>query len=318
MGIGLLCAHGTALAQRRPAIASLPAPSELVQFDPGAKKGARNFQAIGHCVDKPCVITQHGAWRFDPAVVGTQRVTMGYIHDGTLRSILLFQESTTLEQMLGERVLNRYPNRKVINLMRMVETGTTQTIYMYGLLLQHDIAEGDPIVITLTDPANSTGTHDFYFRYHRTGVVPDIDLALLYPLDYFRPNPNGAIQGATAGIAFSFSVGSNMDPERQYGWARKILRAVRFNLFTGLLSRKELTPIGGDLVVRDRFDGFGGAGITLFDFLNAGYGINFVRSPHSFFPFVGVEVRHVFEFIRSLKPDTHSRWKRYLEEETAR
>lgn len=263
-------------------------------------------------------MTQHGAWRFDPAIVGAYRVTMGYLHDGTLRPILLFQESTTLEQMLGERVLNRYPNRKVINLMRMVETGTAQTIYMYGLLLQHDIAEGDPIVIGLTDLADDADTHDFYFRYHHTGAVPDIDLALLYPIDYFRPNPNGTIQGATAGIAFSFSVGSNMDPERQYGWARKILRAVRLNLFTGLLSRKELTPIGGDLVVRDRFDGFGGAGITLFDFLNAGYGINFVRSPHSFFPFVGVEVRHVFEFIRSLKPDTHSRWKKYLEEEAAR
>lgn len=295
-----------------------PAPPPEVQYDRGEKKGARRFATTARCAELPCIVTQHGAWQFPPDVVGSYRIEMGYLHEGSLRPITLFQESTTLEQKLGERLFNRYPNRKVINLLRMVETRQIPTIYMYGILLQYDLAEGDPIVLRLTDRADPTQTHERYFRFHRTGSVPDIDLSLLYPINYFRPNPSNTIQGATAGAAFSFSVGTNMDPERHYGWAKKIFRAVRFNLFTGLINRKETKAIGGDLVVKDVFDGFGGAGITLFGFLNAGYGINFVRSPHSSFPFVGIEVRNVFEFLRTLKRDTHTRWEKYLQEEELR
>ncbi|MBI2346516.1 MAG: hypothetical protein HYV03_06495, partial [Deltaproteobacteria bacterium] len=187
---------------------------------------------------------------------------MGYIHEGAHRPIGLFQQSTTLEQKLGERLLNRYPNRTIVNLVRLVETGAVTTIYMYGILLQYDIREGDPVIVTLTHLTDPTRVEEYYFRYHKTGPVPDLDLSLLYPINIFHPNPGDTIQGATAGAAFSLSMGSNMDPERHYGWIRKLVRAVRFNIFLGLLTRKELTPVGGDLVVKDAVDGFGGAGMT--------------------------------------------------------
>lgn len=290
----------------------------LIEFDRGTKGGLRDFRGVEGCIETPCVVTQHGAWRFSPETVGAYRVEMSYIHEASQHAIGLFQQSTTLEQKFGERLLNRYPNRKIINLVRMVETGKVPIIYMYGILLQHDVREGEPVIIRLSSIADPTSVQEYYFRYHKTGAVPDIDISLLYPIDFFQPNPDNAIQGATAGIAFSFSVGTNMDPEKHYGWMRKIMRAVRLNLFTGMLTRKELKRMGGDLVVGDTFDGFGGAGITLFDFLNLGYGINFARSPHSTFPFVGLEVRHVFEFIRSLKQDTHTRWEKYLKQEEKR
>lgn len=314
----LFLAGGSVQAAKKIPKTPLPPPDAFVMYDHGRKHGPRDFLPVGGCVETPCVVTQHGAWRFDPAVVGAYRVTMGTIHDGAYRPVGLFQQSTSLEQKLGERLLNRYPNRKIVNLTLMVETGNVPTLYMYGILLQYDIHEGDPVIITLIGLNDPTVVHEYYFRYHKTGPVPDIDLSLLYPVDFFHPNPGDTVQGATAGAAFSFSVGSNMDPERRYSWFKKIARAVRFNLFLGLLTRKELRTIGGDLVVRDAMDGFGGAGLTFFDFLNVGYGVNFVRSPRSTFPFVGLEVRHVFEFIRSLKRDTHTRWEKYLLEEAGR
>ncbi|MBI4373892.1 MAG: hypothetical protein HY542_03345 [Deltaproteobacteria bacterium] len=39
------------------------------------------------------------------------------------------------------------------------------------------------------------------------------------------------------------------------------------------------------------------------------------NSPRTTFPFVGIEVRHLMEFIRTLKKDTHTRWRKYLKEE---
>lgn len=287
----------------------------MVWFDRGTKKGPRTFQSVDGCVEMPCIVTQYGAWQFTDVVVARYRVEMSYFHEGSLHPIGIFQQSTTLEQKLGERLLNRHPNRKIVNLMQMVEQGKTPTIFMYGVLLQYEIRDGDPVIVRLTRFDDPTDVREYYFRYHKTGPVPDIDIALLYPIGYFHPNPNYTIQGATAGAAFSFSIGSHMDPERKYGWFRKALRAVRLNIFTGLVTRKELQPIGGDLVVSDSVDGFGGLGVTVFDFLNLGYGINFVRTPHSTFPFVGIEVKHVFEFLRSLKQDTHTKWEKYLREE---
>ncbi|MBI4239067.1 MAG: hypothetical protein HY696_11730 [Deltaproteobacteria bacterium] len=290
-------------------------PTPAVLFDRGAKKKPRAFESVDRCVETPCIVTQHGAWQFAPSVVDAYRVEMSYFHEGSQRPIGLFQQSTTLEQKVAERLLNRHPNRKIVNLMQLVERGTAPTIFMYGVLLQYEIRDGDPVIVRLTRFADPTDVREYYFRYHKTGPVPDIDISLLYPIGFFHPNPNDAIQGATTGAAFSFSIGSHMDPERHYGWFRKSLRAVRLNLFTGLVTRKELKAMGGDLVVSDSVDGFGGIGLTVFDFLNLGYGINFVRTPHSTFPFVGIEVKHVFEFIRSLKQDTHTKWEKYLREE---
>lgn len=293
-------------------------PAPMVQYDPGTKKGARNFVDSADCIETPCIITQHGAMKFAPEVVDHYMVRMGYVHDKVFRPIALFQESTTLEQKMAERLLNRYPNRKAINLMHMVESGNLSTIYVYGLLLQNNIGEGDLITISLTSITDPTQTKDYFYRFHRTGAVPDFDITLLYPLNYYHPNPGEQVQGTFGGAAFSFSVGTHMDPRKKYNWVAKGFRAVRLNLFLGVVTRKELTTVSTGTVTKDNADGFAGLGITLFEFLNAGYGVNMFRSPHTFFPFVGIEVKHVYEFFKSLKPDSHSRWVKYMKEEQNR
>lgn len=295
-----------------------PPPDPIVHYDRGNKKGARNFLPSDDCTETPCVVTQHGAFQFPPEVVGNYIVRMNYIHENVLRQILLFQESTTLEQKFAERLLNRYPNRKAINLMHMVDAGKISTIYIYGLLLQNDFSEGDLISVSLTDTKDHTCTKDYFYRFHRTGAVPDIDLALLYPIEYYKPNPGNVVQGTIGGAAISMSVGTNMDPNKKYNWFSKTVRAVRLNLFTGIITRKQLGAIGGDNVTQDKIDGFSGIGVTLFEFINAGYGVNWTRTPHTFFPFVGIEVKHIYDFFRSLKPDSHSRWIKYMKEEQGR
>lgn len=264
------------------------------------------------------MVTQHGAWRFAPATLRTYEVRMGYIHDGGHRQIALFQESTTLEQKLGERLINRYPNRKIVNLMHMLNTGAADTIFVYGVSLQYDLNEGDPFIITLTSRRDPEITHEYYFRYHQTGVRADLDIAFLFPIDHFLPNPGDRVQGAPGGMAFSFSMARNMDPERRYGLFGKLLRAVRLNLIGGVTSLSVIEAIGGDQVIRSNVDGFAGVGITFFDFVVAGYGTTIFREPRTTFPVVGLEFRHAFDFLRSLKKDTHSRWEEYLREEQRR
>lgn len=316
-GLIILCTPPLAAKSKKAAEPS-PPPIPIVHYDAGSKKGARHFQDSADCVEMPCIITQHGAWQFSPEVVGHYMVRLGYVHDKVFRPIALFQESTTLEQKITERLLNRYPNRKAVNLMHMVESGKISTIYVYGLLLQNDIAEGDLITINFTNYADPTQTKDYFYRFHRTGAVPDFDITLLYPLSYYHPNPGEQVQGTFGGAAFSFSVGTHMDPRKKYNWVMKGFRAVRTNLFLGIITRKELHTISTDTVTKDNADGFVGFGITLFEFLNAGYGVNMIRSPHTFFPFVGIEVKHVYEFFKSLKPDSHSRWVKYMKEEQHR
>lgn len=290
----------------------------LVEYDRGEKQGERVFASAARCVVKPCVVTQHGAVRFDPTVAKHFRVEALYIHDGSARPISLFQQSTTLEQKLGERLLNRTPNRKIVNLTRLVESGAANTIYMYGILLQYDVDEGDPMLIRLTNLQDARAVQEYYFRFHKTGPRPDLDLAFIFPVSHFKPNPGDAIRSASRGMAFSFSVGSHMDPERKYHLLSKLTRAIRLNLVFGVVDRQIASDIAGDAVISNSVDGFGGLGVTFFDFLLTGYGYNLFRAPRGGFPFMGLEIRHVFQFIKALKKDTHSKWEEYLEAETHR
>lgn len=290
----------------------------MVEYDRGEKGGERRFVPADRCLETPCIVTQWGAIRFPPGIEKTHQVRLGALHRGVFHPILLFQESTTLEQKLSGRILNRKPNRKIVNLEDLITKGGTNTIFMYGLLLQEDLDEGDVLALQLVSVKKPSEVRDYYFRYHHTGVQFDVDLAFVQPINTFHPNPGGAIQAAYSTAALSFSFGGSMDPERRYHLLGKITRAVRFNLMAGLLLRRDVVAVNGDNITKDYFDGFGGAGLTFFDFLAVGYGGNFVRSPHTTFPFVGLELRHFLEFLRSLKKDTHTRWRRYLAEEMAK
>jgi len=282
---------------------------------PGGKE--RDYRPATECMLTPCIMTQWGTIRLPKDLEKTHTVQMGALHRGLYTSIALFQQSTTFEQKLSGRLFARQPNRNILNLERLIDTGKTKTIYLYGLLLQHELDEGDLIALTLTPKDSREKVEDYYFRYHHDGMKADIDIAFVQPINLFNPNPGGIIQAAYSTAALSFSLARAPDPEKQYRFISKLTRAVRFNLILGFLLRKDVGPFGGDNITQEFFDGFGGLGFTFFDFLAVGYGANFIRSPHTSFPFVGIEVRHLFEFIRSLKADTHSRWQRYLKEEIA-
>ena len=294
----------------------LPAGSS-VEYDRGEKKRERQFVSAENCTHNPCTITQWGAIRLSHRIARTHLVQMGALHRGMFTSIALFQESTTFEQQFSERIFNRKPNRKIVNLERLIETGGADTIYIYGLLLQYELDEADIIELKLTSLKNPTKVEEYFFRYHHDGAKFDVDIAFVQPLNLFAPNPGGVIQAAYSTVALSFSVARAMDPDKQYRLAGKMIRAVRFNVISGLLLRKDVFSFNGDNITKDYFDGFGGVGLTFFDFFAVGYGGNFVRSPHTTFPFVGLEIRHLMEFLRTLKTDTHTRWQRYLKEEMA-
>lgn len=302
-------------------VTPLPTPlragTPLAEYDRGDKKGERNYLSAEACVATPCILTQWGAIRLPKNMANSYRMELGIHHRGSFSSIALFQESSSLEQKVSERVFNRQANRKIVNLERLVETGKTNTLYMYGLLLQYEFDEGDLLALQMTDLKNPSKVYNYYFRYHHQGTNWDIDIAFVQPLNLFTPNPGGIIQAAYSTAAVSFSVARAMDPEKKYSLLSKMTRAVRANLFLGLLLRKDVTPFGGgDNIVTEQLDGFGGVGLTVLDFLAFGYGGNFVTSPHTTFPFVGIEVRHLAEFLSALKKDTHSRWRKYLKEET--
>jgi hypothetical protein len=200
----------------------------------------------------------------------------------------------------------------------MIETGKTNNIFIYGLLLQYEFDEGDLLALQITSLKNPKKVQEYYFRYHHDGYIWDLDLAFVQPINKFHPNPGGVIQAAYSTTALSFSVAKPMDPDKKYKLLSKVMRAVRFNIFSGILLRRDVASFNGDNITKDYFDGFGGAGITFFNFLAAGYGANFIQSPHTTFPFVGIEVRHLAEFLRTLKKDTHSQWKKYLKREMER
>ncbi len=290
----------------------------FVSYDRGAKKGNRSFQVASRCATRPCIVTEDGAIRLSKKAGKKYRVELLLLHRGSLYPVSIFQESTTIEQQLSERIFNRRPNRKAIHLELMMERGLMDTIYIYGLLLQYAMEEGDLLTLKLTSLANPVEVEEYFFRFHDQGLQWDIDLAFVQPLNLFTPNPGGVIRAAYSTVALSLSVGGVMDPDRNYNLFGKIERAVRFNLFGGLLLREDILNLNGDNITQDYVDGFTGLGVTFFDFLAAGYGVNLVRSPHTTFPFVGIEIRHLLEFIHSLKKDTHTRWEKYLEEEKQR
>lgn len=297
---------------------SLTAWAAPVEYDRGSKGKLRAFLPAEGCGPTPCVVTQWGAIRFPKGFERKSRIELGSLGRRGFHSIALFQESSSLEQKLSERILTRRPNRRIVNLERLVETGETNTLYIYGILLQHDLEEGDLLVLRVSPLKNPSRSQEYYFRYHHEGARWDIDIAFVQPINVFTPNPGNIIQAAYSTAAVSFSVGATMDPEKKYSIPGRLIRAIRFNLLTGFLLRRDVVARNGDAITKDFFDGFAGAGVTLFDFLAVGYGGNFIRSPHSTFPFVGLELRHFLEFLRSLKRDTHSQWEKYMQEERER
>jgi hypothetical protein len=289
---------------------------ELLSFDKGYKKNKpKNIIPANICQVTPCIIGKYGTIYFSKKDRENYSVHLGLIHNDAYQPIALFQEASNLDEKFGERFLNKRQNRSIFDLASALETSEADILYIYGIMLHYTVAEGDLIVVRFIDKKNSRNRHTYFFRYHRSGAIWDADVALISPIKLFVPNPDKVIRGASISVALSISVGWYMNPEKKYTFGRKFLHAWRFNVFSGLLRRRELTFAGADRYVDTKMDGFVGAGFTFVDFFVGGIGVNLARTPHAAFPFVGLEVKHLYQFIRSLKKSTKKRWKRYLTEE---
>lgn len=289
-----------------------------VEYDRGEKNALRQYQSAEKCKDTPCVITQWGAIKLPSEIAHQYRVELGALHRGFYETITFFQQSTTFEQKLSERIFVKKPNRKIVNVPRLVERGKTDILFMYGILLHYELDEADPLILRLTSLKNPHEVYEFFFRYHHDQAKWDIDVAFVQPINLFYPNKEDTIQAAYSTASISLSIARAMDPERKYNLFSKMTRAVRINLFMGLLLRKDIATFQGDRITKDYFDGFGGLGLTFFNFFALGYGVNMVQSPHAGFPFIGLEFRHLMEFLRTLKTDTHTQWRRFMKEEQRR
>ncbi len=295
-------------------------PEELVTFDRGGQTGARVFISAERCDVTPCVITQDGAIRISPKRVERYKVEIGLLHDGLYRPVDIFQAASPLDKRLSERLFSTQQNRKIFDLSSAIEAGKTDTIYIYGLQLHYELHEGDPLILTFTDRDNVKEHRDYYFRYHQDGASWEGGVAVLLPAGIYLNNEENIIQGSTISIAASLSRRVTLDPDQEASWGDKVFHAWRGNLFLGLVNRRILAGQIGDNVgiVNEQLDGFIGVGITVFDFVIWGVGTNLTKTPKSAFPFVGVEMRHFDQFLRSLKKSTHEKWLAYQEREKKR
>lgn len=288
---------------------------DLVHYDRGSKRGARVFQSARNCHTKPCVVSRYGAIRLSGEAQKNYTTALELVHQGEVKSISLFQAASKLDDKLSERLFYRRQNRKIFNLEEALNSGQTDVIYVYGIDLHHNIDEADVIALTLRHVKNPKDTRHFYFRHHHDGPDWDIDVAVMTPVKFFHPNPGKVVRGATASPAFSLTLGWYANPEKELTFMKKFLHAWKFNLASGVLVRRELVNRTVDQYVDTKFDAFFGGGLTLLDFVNVGYGINLIRTPRATFPYVGIEVRHAYEFIRSLRQSTNKKWRRYLKKQ---
>lgn len=285
-------------------------------YDTGAKKTVQNFQDAAACQATPCIVNKYAAIRLPKGFKNRYEVGLSYIHNDQLESLALFQAGSTLDERLAERIFNKKQNRQIFNLENAILAGQTDTIYLYGIRLHYEFDEGDVMVLMVTDRKNTARKYEYYFRYHVPGPIWDIDVALLFPIRYFKPNPAQVIRGGRVALGLSYSLGWYMDPEKKYPFLRKFLHAWKFNMVGGILTRQEVvTYTAGDRIVDTKFDGFVGGGFTFLDIVTAGYAVNLVRSPHSAFPFVGIETKHLYDLIKSVKKNSGKKWQRYLEKQ---
>lgn len=301
-----LLATGQALAEKPPKL----------DYAVGKSKHDQNYLDASSCQFSPCVINKFAAIKLDKKIKNRYSVEIGYVHEHSYQRLSLYQASSTLDEKFAERLFNNRPNRQIFNLENDINRGANDVIFLYGIRLQYSFDEGDVLVVTLKDIKNPANVHEYYFHYHVPGPIWDIDVSLIFPINYFKPNPATVIRSSRVALGVSYSLGWYMDPTREYSFGQKFWHSFKFNIVGGALTRQEVvTYIAGDRVVDTKFDGFVGGGFTFLDFFTAGYGVNLIRSPHSTFPFVGIETKKLYELIRSTKRNTGKKWKRYLEKQ---
>lgn len=296
------------------ATASFADNIEGVDYMRGSQQEEAGFHSAKGCFKMPCVISQKGKIRFDDELLNSHSVELGVVHDGIFSSIAIHQTASGANDRISERLFNKRNNRKVLNLESSLRDGKFNTVHIYGVLLQYTLDEGDLIVVTVKKKNDLTQQDQYYFRFHRDGVQLDVDFAVVHPIGVFWPG-NSNLKGADLTGGLSLSWGWNMDPDRKYGTLNKMMHAFKLNFTTGLLNRSVVKTVNNDQTVQGQIDGYAGGGLTFMDFITAGIGINFLRSPHAAFPYVGAELGKMFDLIQSLRKSRNRQWEEYVKEE---
>jgi len=286
-----------------------------IYYSRGHRKNDTTYKSANACVKVPCVVSQKGKIKFNRAITEKYAVEIGVVNKGKYASYSINQTPVDKDDHMSERVLQRKLNKKVLNIDQALYTGKLDVVYVYGLLLEYPMYEGDLIVVALTDPTNILNKYYYYFRYHRDGVIFDFDVAIINPIDVFWPNPNNRLKGTDLTAGLSFSWGWNMDPEKKYNFLRKFLHCWKFNITTGVMRRNQENIVGADRVGRNYIDGFIGGGLTFLNIINGGFAVNMARSPHAVFPYVGVELKSLFNLFQSLGKSRNKKWEEYIRQE---
>ena len=286
----------------------------LLRYDKGRETQRRIYRNAEQCTDRPCVLTQHGALRFDwGEEVGRYKISLWLLHRGTLTQIDYLEKRSALDYFLVERMFNRRRNRKIWSLLQRIEEGELDTLYVYGINLQYALDQGDPLIVEITHRDVPNRHQRYYFRFHRSGFRLAFDVALLIPINSVRiPSPDPPYVNSNLNAAATFQIARNKDPEAQYSWFQKILLSGHPTLFLGLLNRK--LQLDGEQPKRQS-DLFVGAGVTFLDFLFLGWGANVIQQPHTTTPFVGLHIGKAIKFVRQLNRSSPQKWDDYLENE---
>lgn len=289
---------------RADAGANVPVNPEGVSYCRGKRKTETPLYSAIACSRIPCVLSQRGRIKFSEEILGKYAVEIGVVHNGLYSSVAYHQTEIESKDELPERVLNKKYNKKILNLEQALSARRFDTIYVYGILLEYPLATGDLLVVTLTDPDDVRQKYYYYFRYHKDGAKIDADVALINPISTFWPNSGKRLKSAGLTAGLSLSWGWDMDPEKKYNFMRKALFAWKPNVTVGVLRRSEID--------HNYLDGFVGGGFTVLNVISGGIGVNVARSPHAAFPYVGVELRNLFDILKSLGKNRSKKWEEYI------
>jgi len=294
-----------------PALATEANHEVILRYDSGRDASARVYLDAEPCREKPCVVTELGAVRFDlPA--DRYEVSLWLMHRNLLTRIEYLEHRELRDYQALERVFNRRRNKRVFSLTERIANNRLPVLFLYGITLQYEVDQGDTMIIEMSERGQASATRRYYFRYHQAGMHPAFDIALLLPLNFInypRPGPDFENRSLNAAVTLAFKW--NKDPSADYGWLSKLALSVYPSMFLGLMTRRFLV----DGLSRAQADVFAGTGLTFLDFLFAGYGINVFHSPRTGGPFIGFHVGKALNFIRDLQRSSPERWDAFLDEE---
>jgi hypothetical protein len=218
-----------------------------------------------------------------------------------------------------ERIYNRARNRQVWSLMDRIGKRIYDRLHLFGMSLQYEIDDGDPLVLEVRELNNPSNNKSYFFRYHRSDLRVLFDIALLVPIDAVQfPKPaledsgwkNGSLSAALT-IGFSWT----QDPERDYAFYQKVFMAGYPAVFLGPVQR--VLKVEGD-DDKARTDLYIGAGFTYFHCLFFGWGFNVIHVPRVSSPFVGINIGKAIEFIAEINDSSPEAWDSYIENERKR